>query len=148
MGCSPWGRKESEMTSLSLSLLAWQSPRLKGGAEAIKGRSQAVGTPLSQQWMKTFQAFPGPHLRAQRSKAAASDSGPLASTGPLLQASPWASLKLRWPVEQASASQLVVAYNASPSNTGIFAAFFTLPHWSKGEIFEREAGPFLDPESF
>ena len=35
MGYSPQGRKESE-TSLSLSLLAQQSPRLKSGAEAIK----------------------------------------------------------------------------------------------------------------
>ena len=36
MGYSPQGRKESETTSLSLSLLAQQSPRLKSGAEAIK----------------------------------------------------------------------------------------------------------------
>ena len=109
--------------------------------------------------MKTFQVFPGPrqppHLRAQRSTPAGFDSGPLASKGRLLQALPWASLKLRWPVEQASASQLVVAYNASssdtgissPSNTGIFTAFFTLPHWSWEGLFEREAGPFLDPRN-
>ena len=123
------GRLTKSRTRLSLSLPTWQSPRLKGGAEAIKGRSQAVGTPLSQWWVRTPHVFPGPrqppHLRAQRCNqlVLTQDLNRAASPGFTLGLT-----EVQMASEQASASQLVVAYNASPSDTGIFTAVFTLPH--------------------
>ena len=75
------GRLTKSQTRLSLSLLTWQSPRLKGGAEAIKGRSQAVGTPLSQSMVGEntsrvpwTQAATSPE--SSEVQPAGSDSGP------------------------------------------------------------------------